>query len=107
MLRIAKALTVTLVLVTCSSGATFAQPYYQRQVPDGYYAPPPSGDYAPPAPGYAQRRPVGPPGPGFRCSAGPRPIICELPDPPRPLGSPCACETPFPGRPPFAGRVIR
>ncbi len=88
MLRTLKILSVT-ALLAFAGGAAMSQPFF-----GGPYGPRPY------ARGY-------PPGPGFRCEAGPRPIICDLADPPRPLGSPCACMAPFPGRPRLPGRVIR
>ena len=91
MLRISKALSIIVGLASVAPTMSLAQPYYASPPgPYGYYP-----------------RDAPPRGPGFRCAAGPRGLICDLADAPRPLGSQCYCEPPFPGRPPLPGRVIR
>ena len=86
--------------------------------PPDFRAGPPPGPPGGPPPDFRAGPPPGPPGgpppdfragppPGFHCRAGRHPIICELRDAPRPLGSRCYCGAPYRDQPPLPGWVIR
>jgi hypothetical protein len=108
MSRALKTLSLAAVLIAVS-GALFAQPGPPPGPPGG----PPTDFRSGPPPG----PPLGPPGgpppdfragppPGFHCRAGRRPIICEMWDAPRPIGSRCYCDSPYRDQPALPGRVI-